>query len=115
MQQTSIQFLISLVEDILDISKIHFNKFHITEEWFSFNTMMREVLEMCNFQAKVKNIKVLGKSLMKDNMELFSDQKRIKQILVNLVTNAIKFTFNGTITITAALKALQTSTRSEVD
>ena len=70
---------------------------------------------MCNFQAKVKNIKVLGKSLMKDNMELFSDQKRIKQILVNLVTNAIKFTFNGTITITAALKSFQTSNKQEVD
>lgn len=48
-----------MVEDILDLSKIQFGKFEIWEDWFVFDKLVQEVLEMCQFQADLKGIQLL--------------------------------------------------------
>ena len=49
LQRSSILFLMSLVEDILDLSKIQISKFDLTQSWFSFHELVSETLEMCAY------------------------------------------------------------------
>lgn len=54
---------------------------------------------MCEFAANSRHIKLVQCLNIEENIEIFSDKKRLKQVILNLVSNAIKFTTNGTITV----------------
>jgi signal transduction histidine kinase len=103
-QRSSIHFLISLVEDVLDLSKMQFNKLELSESWFSLHDLIKEVLHICNFQAQSRALKLLSTISLDPEYEVCSDGKRIKQILINLVINALKFTYSGSVTIEVALQ-----------
>ena len=47
MQESSINFLITLVDDVLDLTKIQFSQFQINESWFSLHELCSDVIEMC--------------------------------------------------------------------
>lgn len=86
--------LMSLINDILDYSSFINNKFNLIKESFCLNSMLNEVINLMSVQATAKNIKLKVETLIKD-IEFFSDSRRIKQILINLIGNSIKFTING--------------------
>lgn len=94
----------SLVEDILDLSKIQISKFDLTYSWFSFHELVSETLEMCAYQAMARKIKLLSHINFSDKTTVHSDRKRIKQVLVNLINNAIKFTYTGSVTVIADIE-----------
>ena len=104
MQRTSADFMINLIEDILDYSKMKFGKFDLNLSWFSIYELVDEVLGMVDFQAVDRNVK-LEKDIPRLDYfrEIYSDKKRIKQVLLNLVSNALKFTFNGKISLKVKL------------
>ena len=60
LQRGSIMFLMSLVEDILDLSKIQISKFDLNLTWFSFHDLVYESIEMCNYQAVARKIKLIS-------------------------------------------------------
>ena len=68
---------------------------------------------MCSFQAEVKNVRLSKTVLFPETKELFSDKKRIKQILTTLIANALKFTFEGSVCVKASLEALYNSNENE--
>lgn len=86
--------LMSLINDILDYSSFINDKFNLIKESFCLNSMLNEVINLMSVQATAKNIKLKVEALTKD-INFFSDSRRIKQILINLIGNSIKFTING--------------------
>ena len=81
-----------MVEDIMDLSRFQFNEFQLNLSWFTFHEVVDEVISMCQFQAQSRKVKLMKKLAIEDNQLIYSDKKRIKQIITNLITNAIKFT-----------------------
>jgi signal transduction histidine kinase/CheY-like chemotaxis protein len=94
-------YLLQLIDDIIDISKIEANQFDIIPSYFSVNEFLIEVKVLI-----LAYLEKIGKSNLKyiENFEpmghmIYCDRTRLKQILVNLLTNAAKFTKEGSISI----------------
>jgi signal transduction histidine kinase len=91
--------LSSVIEDALDVSRIENNKFELNKAFFNIRKTVKEVYEIMQFQTEQKG---LGMDLALEDAVpemVYNDEKRFKQILFNLIGNAIKFTFSGVITI----------------
>jgi PAS domain S-box-containing protein len=94
----SSQHLLSLINDILDISKIEAGKLELDCEHFDLKEVMEEIILTFDAIAKDKNLEI-KKSIPK-NIILYNDKRRFKQILLNIVSNAIKYTNEGSVRIT---------------
>lgn len=94
------QNLLALISDILDISKIEAGKMEIYLESFPIATLINEVAVMLQPSAQ-KNRNRVAVHCPPDIGGMRSDVMRVRQILLNLAGNAIKFTEQGTITIAA--------------
>ena len=92
--------LLTVVNSILDLSQIESGKFRLHHSSFSLTKLLTEVVDLMNYQANEKGITV--RSTVSQNLPdiLQGDSGRVRQILINLVNNAIKFSNNGFITIT---------------
>ena len=95
----SSQTLLSTVNDILDLSKIENGKVTISEQWFDTRTLVSDVLSHNEVLIHGKDIDLLVQiddSLPKD---MHSDRLRVQQILNNFISNSLKFTSAGSVTI----------------
>ncbi|MCX8027092.1 MAG: PAS domain-containing protein [Thermodesulfovibrionales bacterium] len=93
--------LLSIINDILDFSKIEAGKIDIEQEPFSLKALIFEVYDMFNHQAIQKGLK-LFLSIDENLPDTYlGDRGRLRQILVNLMSNAIKFTQQGEVSISA--------------
>jgi signal transduction histidine kinase/PAS domain-containing protein len=86
--------LLSLVNDVLDVSKIEAGKAELSKEWVSISTVLESVQAILGPLAQTKNI-ALDMVVAPDVPPVFADPRRLKQILFNLLSNAIKFTPAG--------------------
>ncbi|MDD5473013.1 MAG: MASE3 domain-containing protein [Candidatus Methanoperedens sp.] len=99
---TSGTFLLSLINDILDLSKIEAGKIELAPEKMSVPVTIKETLTL--IKEKAMKHKVLLKTEFDPELEfIWADKQRFKQVLFNLLSNAIKFSKEeaGTVTITA--------------
>lgn len=101
--RTSANHLLSLINDILDFSKIEAGEMQLEMLSFDFNKCLEEVVELLISQAKSKQLELSIKFDHRLPRFLKGDPVRLRQILLNLVGNAIKFTPSGTIEIQALL------------
>lgn len=83
----------SLVEDALDLSRIENNKFTLNKEYFDLRLAINSVCDIMKFQTDSKKLSLELNILNNVPASVFSDAKRLKQVLFNLIGNAIKFTF----------------------
>jgi signal transduction histidine kinase/CheY-like chemotaxis protein len=90
--------LLNLINDILDLSKIEAGKVTILPEYFSLEQVIRQVKENFSYQAKEKGVK-LEVEIPPVLPQIYSDRQKINQILQNLISNAIKFTTEGSVSI----------------
>lgn len=90
----------NVIEDALDMSRLENNKFTINKELFEVRVAVSEISEIMRFPFEQKGIELIVIISESVPLKVFNDQKRYKQILFNLLGNAIKFTFQGTVTIT---------------
>ncbi len=95
----SANHLLELINDLLDISKIESGRVQLSQEFFSINDLIQNVIESLQHTAAEKGIKI--KQDLPQKIEQYSDQRRTKQIIINLLSNAVKFTEEGYISITA--------------
>lgn len=91
--------LMSIINDILDFSKIQSGKFTLELISFSFKTCLEDVLKALSYKSLEKNIEIHVQHGESVPDVIKGDPYRLKQILTNLVSNAIKFTESGQITI----------------
>lgn len=91
--------LLIIIDDILDFSKLESNKLTVQEQNFSLNQMIKEISAMFKPMAEHKNLdfSISKKGAIHDYMR--GDPTRMKQILINLISNAIKFTNKGFVKI----------------
>ncbi|WP_320957387.1 ATP-binding protein [Enterocloster asparagiformis] len=88
------QYLLGLINDILDMSRIDNGMLSIVEEDFSLQQMLDELCSMMQTQAKTREIALCCETNLKHS-DLKGDAIRLKQVLMNLVSNAVKFTAPG--------------------
>lgn len=101
--ESSATHLLSLINDILDVSKIQSGKVSLDYSKVSVEQLCYSSLAFIKQQACGKGINLITK-LSPHLPDLFIDEVRMKQVLLNLLTNAVKFTLEGgTITLTASL------------
>ena len=98
------QILLSLINDILDFSKIEAGKLDIESVKFSVESLFSNVLANISNRAQEKNLNVRFNANPTLPAQLIGDPLRISQILLNLCSNAIKFTRNGQISINVDFK-----------
>lgn len=100
---TASENLLTIVNDILDFSKIESDSFHIRKELFNLKRALKEIQIMFETLAAEKGLVLKIITDKKIKTALFGDADRIKQILVNLIGNAIKFTNAGTVSLTTTV------------
>jgi len=100
----SANHLLGLINDILDLSKIEADKLEITPGTFLFNDFLSGINEMIKVRAKAKNIKVIYNKKTPLPETVIGDKKRLGQVLLNLLNNAVKFTDFGTVTFNVSHK-----------
>jgi signal transduction histidine kinase len=98
MVQNSARHLLSLINDVLDISKIEAGQLKINLQKFNLPEVIKKVVETNKPFAERKDLKI-SVSIDENINDITSDSMRVQQILLNLLNNAIKFTETGTISI----------------
>lgn len=100
------EHLLGLINDVLDVSRIEAGKFEIRPELVSVNDICRSSLNFIRQLADRKNISIEYIPLTDQTATILVDSRRLKQILVNLLNNAVKFTHeNGNVTLRATASA----------
>lgn len=94
--------LLELVDEILDVAKMEAGKFDVENEEVDFVRLLNEVYSLINVKAEDKGIDLVFKNKGEIPQEILADKKRIKQILFNIVGNAIKFTDKGYVELTVS-------------
>lgn len=90
---TSGNYLLNVINDILDMSKIEAGHFTLDREEIDLCPLIRETVRVVSLQAQAKNVKV--ETRIDECVTLDADRRAIKQILINLLSNAVKFTSTG--------------------
>ena len=90
----------NVIDNALDISRIENNQFQLFLEVYEIRKSIEKVFEIMDFQIEQKGLRLLLE--VDDSVPLMikSDRKRIKQVLFNLIGNAVKYTLRGEITVT---------------
>ncbi len=91
--------LTSLINDILDLSKIEAKRLELEAQPFNLETLAENVLELMSPQANAKGLKLASNYTPGGELRFIGDPSRIRQIIINLLSNAIKFTDKGGITL----------------
>jgi signal transduction histidine kinase/CheY-like chemotaxis protein len=96
--------LLGVINDTLDMSKIEADKFELSPVSFSFEKMIKSVIDVVQFPLKDKKQELFTEIDPKIPPVLFGDDKRLSQIIINILGNAVKFTpAGGTITLKVSL------------
>ena len=90
--------LLSIINDILDFSKIESGKMEIVEATYYLSSVLNDIFNMMRFKAEQKNLefKIEVDETVPD--VLFGDEVRIRQVIVNILNNAVKYTQKGAVT-----------------
>ena len=96
-RQASGNSLLSIVSDVLDISKIESGKLEIIPVDYEVNSLISDCCNMAAGRAKAKELELLVECADNVPMKLCGDETHIRQIIMNLLTNAVKYTEKGTV------------------
>jgi CheY-like chemotaxis protein len=92
--------LLRLIDNILDLSKIEAGHFELEKQPFNLEDILDQVIELMGGKARKKGVALLPRIAPGVSADLIGDPGRLRQVLLNLVGNAIKFTDKGEITVT---------------
>eukprot|EP00347_Sterkiella_histriomuscorum_P021176 403334959 len=104
--QSSSKFMLFLVNDLLDFFQIKNGKFKKNERLMNLRECIRELVDMFKVAANEKGIQLIFFCQDDFPNQIVVDSQRIQQVLLNLLQNALKFTFEGSITVTMRQQAI---------
>jgi len=110
--QRAARHLLALINDILDLAKIEAGRMELVLESFPIATVIEDVLRTVEPIAN-KNGNQLVMSFSPTIGSMYADQMRVRQALMNLVSNASKFTAKGTVTVSASRRQMKEGERIE--
>ncbi len=90
--------LLGIINDVLDISKIEAGKLSVVIEKVDLQKILNEVVDLHLVSIQHKNL-TLDRPIWSENISVLADPAKLKQVLINVVSNAVKFTEQGTIAI----------------
>ncbi|MDD6991987.1 MAG: ATP-binding protein [Oscillospiraceae bacterium] len=102
--ETSGKLLLSLINDILDFSKIESGKMEIIPVRYQITSVVNDTVNMLNRRFEEKGLELKINADPEIPSCLFGDEVRIRQILTNIMTNAVKYTDSGSVTLTAGFE-----------
>ena len=95
----ALSVLLRVLNDVLDFSKMEAGKLDLIQEPIELNQLIDELVNLVQFDVDIKSLKLILELDNSADLQLDSDPIRLKQVLLNLLNNAIKFTAIGTITL----------------
>ena len=107
--QRSSKVLHALIEDVLDLAKIEAGKINFEARPVSISQITQDVLQSFESQAHQKGVSLDRRLNFADQDSFLGDQVRLKQVLINLVGNALKFTQKGSVTLEGHVESIQGS------
>ncbi|CCD98836.1 PAS domain S-box protein [Bradyrhizobium sp. STM 3809] len=94
--------LLSIVNDILDISKLDAGRLELDCRRFSLRSLLESTLELLKPEAAAKDLDLVARVDADVPQSVIGDDARLRQVLLNLISNALKFTSRGGVTVTIA-------------
>ncbi|MBD1938263.1 hybrid sensor histidine kinase/response regulator [Microcoleus sp. FACHB-68] len=107
--------LLNVINDILDLSKIEARKMEIHANEFRFPEFLEGITEICHIRAEQKGISLSYEPLTQLPAGIRADEKRLRQVLINLLGNAVKFTEAGGVVFKVGVPAGDESSNSPID
>lgn len=104
--QLSAKALLTIVNDILDFSKIESGRLDIEEVPFNLAAVIGELCKLLSMFAQQKGLVFVCENLMDADLEVLGDPGRVRQVLSNLLTNALKFTREGSVKLAVSSTTL---------
>ncbi|KAI4724511.1 hypothetical protein E4T49_07779 [Aureobasidium sp. EXF-10728] len=102
--QRSANGLLTVINDILDFSKVESGRLDIEDVQFDLNVVVRDVNKMLTFAAERKGLMYIDETQELERLKVMGDPGRLRQILTNLLTNSIKFTSEGSVTMQVKIR-----------
>ena len=91
--------LLSIINDILDFSKIEAGRLELINASYRPDALIRDIVNMISYRSESKGLKLDVKVDENIPSKLYGDEVRIRQIIINLLTNAVKYTEEGTVSL----------------
>ena len=91
--------LLHLINDVLDMAKIESGRMNLHPEVFNLHELLQEVTSITSTLASERHIALFIADDSDQDVKIYADNTRIRQVMINLVNNAIKFTSNGKISL----------------
>ncbi|MEA5478219.1 ATP-binding protein [Pseudanabaena galeata UHCC 0370] len=107
--QRSGEHLLTLINDILDLSKIEAGKLELYSDVFNLDEFLHRLIDIFRAQTSSQDIEIIYQTIGQIPKLVYGDAKRLRQVLFNLVGNSIKFTNKGTVTL-----LVQSSTNNKI-
>lgn len=97
--QNSSGTLLALINDVLDFSKIESGNMEIVPVKYDISSIINDLVNMVDFKVKSKNLKASYEIAENIPRSMYGDDVRVKQVITNLLTNAVKYTKTGGVTL----------------
>jgi len=107
------QHMMQLISNVLDFAKVRNHSFQIEKQGFNLGIAMRSISEMLEQHAEQKGLRLHLENTDALQLNIIGDRGHLSQVLINLVTNSIKYTQNGSVTL--SVKPLSSSGNSEAE
>jgi len=98
------EHLLSLINQVLDLSKIEAGRTTINENHFDFYRLLDDLEDMFHLKSDDKHLQLLFEREPSVSQYIYTDEVKVRQVLINLLNNALKFTVEGGITVRISMK-----------
>lgn len=96
---TSAQTLLSLIGDVLDMARIESGQLELVPEWLPLDSLVPPVVKIFEEMARQKNLELRYTSQTENNLDIQVDGGRLRQVIANYLSNAVKFTRHGYVSL----------------